>query len=449
MEEQNMEEQNELGVKPTNDESFVEKKSHKGLVIGLVTIILILIACGGYFGYYYFYLNTEMYIDNLSNKLVKRVEKVNFGQGLDAENKDLQLAGNIDLKNNDTNLGNLVYDLKVNARQDVVNLKLGLEENQKSLISGNLYYQDHNLYADIDDVLNSVIDLGEILNEEQTAVLDEIPDVKPEDVKYIVTHLIEYYFTGLKEAKLETNLKGLTEKEYVVELDKITAKNANKKLAELIKEDKTMNKVLGSFDGDYDFYPTGKLIVTVKAYNNEVTKFALVNNNEKIEAKPDGEKYVLAKDDMKLHVWTDDTLKLEAYENDTLVLSMALTKDGYITLDVNVEDVSIKFETGSNGKDSTKVAMSISDAESINLSYDGVVTQNNNHEATVKGTLELASFGVNLKADLNVNILADNNLVEKINVNNAKKLDQLSEEEQLNLYAKLMEIMNKYDLGNI
>ena len=45
-----------------------------------------------------------MYIDNLSNKLVKRVEKVNFGQGLDAENKDLQLAGNIDLKNNDTNL---------------------------------------------------------------------------------------------------------------------------------------------------------------------------------------------------------------------------------------------------------------------------------------------------------------------------------------------------------
>ena len=409
-----MEEQNELGVKPNNDESFVEKKSHKGLVIGLVTIILILIACGGYFGYYYFYLNTEMYIDNLSNKLVKRVEKVNFGQGLDAENKDLQLAGNIDLKNNDTNLGNLVYDLKVNAKQDVVNLKLGLEENQKSLIGGNLYYQDHNLYADIDDVLNSVIDLGEILNEEQTAVLDEIPDVKPEDVKYIVTHLIEYYFTGLKEAKLETNLKGLTEKEYVVELDKITAKNANKKLAELIKEDKTMNKVFGSFDGDYDFYPMGKLIVTVKAYNNEVTKFALVNNNEKIEAKHDGEKYVLAKDDMKLHVWTADTLKLEAYENDTLVLSMALTKDGYITLDVNVEDVSIKFETGANGKDSTKVAMSISDAESINLSYDGVVTQNNNHEATVKGTLELASFGVNLKADLNVNILADANLVEKM-----------------------------------
>ena len=55
----------------TEEKEFVEKKKGKVLVPIIVTIVVLLVLVGGYIGYFYFYQNTERFIDNTSNSIEK------------------------------------------------------------------------------------------------------------------------------------------------------------------------------------------------------------------------------------------------------------------------------------------------------------------------------------------------------------------------------------------
>ena len=136
----------------TEEKEFMEKKKGKVLVPIIVTIVILLVLVGGYIGYFYFYQNTERFIDNTSNSIEKFLNDNLKIDMLSNDNRDVNLKGNLNIQD----LVDVDYDLTTSPSKELVAMDLNL----KNILQGTINYQDGKTYIQAKDLYPEVLELS-------------------------------------------------------------------------------------------------------------------------------------------------------------------------------------------------------------------------------------------------------------------------------------------------
>lgn len=416
-----------------------KKGSKKKVWISLIIVIVVLlILIGGYIYYFYFYQTAERFMDSVSNKIVnvlssKIEDDTEFNDDIKIEvgatiNKDYK----IDLSSVFSN------------EKKAFNLKAsGTVKNDKA-IDAELFYQDSAGYFEVPQLFDGLLK-AEQSKDTEKEVLDSITEVYDvyRNLNYYQNHFIKYYMEALKEGELSMKVNNLMEKEYTLEFNTIAAANAAKKMAKLYSEDEVMMKFFE--DEDFDIFSTFTLTVKVNVWTNQIKEFNLETVDGKINAKYDGEKYIVHANDALLNMWfNDEYVKLELYENKEKTMSINYNYDDALELYYVDSDTDDMFSMDLVPKEKTKSDVSIkyiSKNNKINLTLDGTYTKENtiNNSLELNGTLQYDKTKIDLK--LNEKMSSGKNLYEEKDVSKAK--DELSEEDNVKLMTNVMTILEK------
>ncbi len=427
----------------TEEKEFMEKKKGKVLVPIIVTIVILLVLVGGYIGYFYFYQNTERFIDNTSNSIEKFLNDNLKIDMLSNDNRDVNLKGNLNIQD----LVDVDYDLTTSPSKELVAMDLNL----KNILQGTINYQDGKTYIQAKDLYPEVLELSG----SNTSTNFSLPDdevLAQLDVNACLKNLVKYFFEALKEGKQTTTFKGLTEKVYTIEFDTITAENAMQKFKNLMQNDEALNTVFGNFaSDDYGSFEPCEIKITVNVWTNKVKDFSLKNDESELKAHYDGEKYVLSDNGEKLYLWVeDDYLKIHTTETDDYTLGITLNYKTGMEFNYKDGEDSLNLSFNKTNDNNYKISGDLTSTD-LKINLTGNIEETSETEATGEIALKITSGQETFNAKLTFNSLIKDNLIDKIDVSKAKKIDDLTEEEQNNIMLKLYGMLAQMGLlgGNI
>lgn len=267
------------------EELIKEKEVKQNWIIPLIIILIILLVISGTLAYLFYYKNAEKFINQVKNEIVSLNN--NILEFKDYKGKDIKYNGNLVVNE----VGPFNYSLSLSTKENIFNIDLNYGDDLNKL-DGKIIYQDDNLYLN-SNLLDKTL---HIPTEEKFNIKDlEFLDI---DYNYMYKKIVDAYFEGLKEAKLETKINNIKEKTYTIELDEISAKNANEKFEKLLMDDEKLKVLTDMFEMDnISFYPTGKIIVKVNTWTDKLIEYSFTNEFGKISGKYDGEKYTLENDE--------------------------------------------------------------------------------------------------------------------------------------------------------
>lgn len=445
--------QNNVGK---NNQAPKEKKKNKGLIIGLIIVIALVIVVVGGFLYIKNTYNAKSFLTKNANTLIATVDKtfdalsINDDLLKNIEKYDIINDAKITLKSTSSTLKSLNnleinFNEKMNLNDNFMSLDLGLKQDSNS-VSGNLIYIDNKLYVDSKDLYNDMLFVN--LDENVFANVDEyINQLKNfaniEEFENSLKNLIKYAEVALQEATITTKMSGLD----VTYTYEINESNINKIVDKLIEQVKNDNKLMEYFENDtssleilkesvQDIYVT----IKIKLFTNEIESFAFDVNGSKIEGtKTEKNKYkIIGADETVIYLELKDDSYIFTDDNNNKITLVNSKNKLAISANANNSIMELSIE---NNKDTSTIIAKL-DSEGITANVNLKVNQDSkNKKSSVTGTIDITYNNENLTINLSNNSQYGNNLISKPNVANAKNYEQLTEDEtnviMFNAYSKL------------
>ena len=331
------------------------------------------------------------------------------------------------------------YGAVISKKDDQASAKLSLVKNKKDLIGLNTFIDKENAYISLGDIYNKPIitEIDSRIKDIEVSKNGSVKDIKRllDRTEVIVKDSIED--KDIKKTSVEKEVNGKKEKLTKVEYKLNTKKLSNKVIDGYLKDSEII-KILSNLTGQdekeiksslkdtkEELKNTEEETITVNVYLkglfNEVKVIEIGNEETIINIIKEGNnyKYNLTSDKEKVlygeYISSENKL---TFETDEVKLSIEEEKDTY--------KISLKYE---DNDQSIKVDATIKNT----VKKD---TQSTN--ATIK--LEYKSgeekIDATISNDLNIE---KNKKVEKLDTKNAVETDEITEEELMNIYTKVIE----------
>ncbi len=420
------------GDSKVEEEQFIKEKEVKhSWVAPVIIILIILLLASGALAYLFYYKSTTTFIDSIKNNLISfSNEFIKEKKCNDCNTKDIKISGNLKLEV----LDDINYNIELSPIKNMANILLSYGSDLNK-IDGNVIFQDNNLYLN-SNLLDNLINLGK----SDTDLNIDFEDI---DYEYIIKTLVEYYFEGLKEAKLDTRIAGIKEKIYVITLDEVSSKNANEKFEKLVSSNEKLQIINDNYDLDnLDIYPISKIEVKVNIWTDQIIDYTFTLPDVTLKGEYDGTKYTLGDEDYNIELYEEEeTTRLYLTYLDEPVMTLKYEKDKKLELNIK-ESEDIYFDGVINKETDNKYNYTFK-LEGMEESFKltGDITEIDEYTAKLKingiVTVEGESYNFSASCD----ILLGDNLVSKQNVKNAIEVEDLSEEEILNIVGTIVNVL--------
>lgn len=188
-------------IEQVNDNFNVKKPKKKGLIIGIIIAIALVIAL---ILAYFLILTKPQFIFSKAIDKIFAVESENYNSiKMDAtinasiESKDTSIQDQLAEIEKFTLKAGVQMDIE--EKQEIVNL--GLEYDNNPVIDAQMYYNNEEMYAYFDGILDKYIqlDVGEDAKEEMKQIFETTSPEKMEDAQKIVKIIRDEIKTQIKE----------------------------------------------------------------------------------------------------------------------------------------------------------------------------------------------------------------------------------------------------------
>lgn len=430
------------------------KKKNKGLIIGLVIAIVVLLIVVGGFVYIKSTYNAKSFLNKNAKNIIASIDKsfnvlsINDYLIDNFDKYDMINDTNIALTTSSTtlkSLNNLQINLneKSNINDNYLSLDLGLKQNNES-IKGTVVYNNNKIYLNSKDIFDSP--LYTTLDENIFANTQEYVDMVKNfsninDLENSMKNIVKYVASALEQANMNTKTSGLN----ITYTYEINEKNYNKvidKFIELVKNDKIIMSYLENDTSILDSLKDSPINIvfeiTIKALTNEVQSFVLDVEGSKLEGtKVEKNKYKIVGEDTELYLeCKDDVITITEGANK---ISIEVS-DKKLGLAANVENSIIELALQSDKKNSTITANI--DIEGVKVNCNVKVKEDSkNNKSDATGKIDVTYNNENIVIDFTNKMEYGKNKIAKSDITNAKDFEQLADSEtstiMLNLYSKL------------
>lgn len=409
-----------------NNNDFKEIINRKGSNAGklIVVIILFLLMIGLGVGGYIFYkfnnspkvlfvktLSKYTLLKNDSNDLINFLSKLKDGYTFSINN-------NVKIKSDKEEIMNALVNIKLtnNFEKKLANLNINFDDNNGSVINFNSLMEENRTYLK----LNDIFDKYYYLDEDNSSLFEDSEIVDDSKLIEVVSNSFSSYFTDDKFSKenVDDNVKitvGLSDKDFY-------------DLINLIVNDLKNSKVLEVYASKE--FPIEDIYKGLDDFLSEL------KNELNLESKDITYSYSIYEKNNKL-------IKQELSIRDILVAIEGDTKGN-----IYVYNEGKIVLTGNYNKNYFKLSYE-EDGVNLNLSID---YKNNNSasefDSNYNIVLRINELTISDYVKLNIN---DNKEILEIDKENSKKIDDITAEEEEQIYNKLFEIplissyMNMYD----
>lgn len=409
-----------------NNNDFKEVINRKGSNAGklIVVIIFFLLMIGLGVGGYIFYkfnnspkvlfvktLSKYTLLKNDSNDLINFLSKLKDGYTFSINN-------NVKIKSDKEEIMNALVNIKLtnNFEKKLANLDINFDDNNGSVINFNSLMEENRTYLK----LNDIFDKYYYLDEDNSSLFEDSEIVDDSKLIEVVSNSFSSYFTDDKFSKenVDDNVKitvGLNDKDFY-------------DLINLIVNDLKNSKVLEVY--------ASKEFPIEDIYNGLDDFLSELKNELNLESKDITYSYSIYEKNNKL-------IKQELSIRDILVAIEGDTKGNiYVYNDGKI------ILTGNYNKNYFKLSYE-EDGVNLNLSIDYKNnTSASEFDSNYNIVLRINELTISDYVKLNIN---DNKEILEIDKENSKKIDDITAEEEEQIYNKLFEIplissyMNMYD----
>jgi len=430
------------------------KKKNKGLIIGLVIAIVVLLIVVGGFVYIKSTYNAKSFLNKNAKNIIASIDKsfevlsINDDLIDNFDKYDMINDTNIALTTSSTtlkSLNNLQINLneKSNINDNYLSLDLGLKQNNES-IKGSIVYNNNKIYLNSKDIFDSP--LYTTLDENIFANTQEYVDMVKNfsninDLENSMKNIVKYVASALEQANMNTKTSGLN----ITYTYEINEKNYNKvidKFIELVKNDKIIMSYLENDTSILDSLKDSPINIvfeiTIKALTNEVQSFVLDVEGSKLEGtKVEKNKYKIVGEDTELYLECKDDVITITEGTNKISIEVSNKKLG---LAANVENSIIELALQSDKKNSTITANI--DIEGVKVNCNVKVKEDSkNNKSDATGKIDVTYNNENIVIDFTNKMEYGKNKITKSDITNAKDFEQLADSEtstiMLNLYSKL------------
>ena len=409
-----------------NNNDFKEVINRKGSNADklIVVIILFLLMIGLGVGGYIFYkfnnspkvlfvktLSKYTLLKNDSNDLINFLSKLKDGYTFSINN-------NVKVKSDKEEIMNALVNIKLtnNFEKKLANLDINFDDNNGSVINFNSLMEENRTYLK----LNDIFDKYYYLDEDNSSLFEDSEIVDDSKLIDVISNSFSGYFTDDKFSKenVDDNVKitvGLSDKDFY-------------DLINLIVNDLKNSKVLEVYASKE--FPIEDIYKGLDDFISEL------KNELNLESKDITYSYSIYEKNNKL-------IKQELSIRDILVAIEGDTKGN-----IYVYNEGKIVLTGNYNKNYFKLSYE-EDGVNLNLSID---YKNNNSasefDSNYNIVLRINELTISDYVKLNIN---DNKEILEIDKENSKKIDDITAEEEEQIYNKLFEIplissyMNMYD----
>lgn len=430
------------------------KKKNKGLIIGLVIAIVVLLIVVGGFVYIKSTYNAKSFLNKNAKNIIASIDKsfevlsINDDLIDNFDKYDMINDTNIALTTSSTtlkSLNNLQINLneKSNVNDNYLSLDLGLKQNNES-IKGTVVYNNNKIYLNSKDIFDSP--LYTTLDENIFANTKEYVDMVKNfsninDLENSMKNIVKYVASALEQANMNTKTSGLN----ITYTYEINEKNYNKvidKFIELVKNDKIIMSYLENDTSILDSLKDSPINIvfeiTIKALTNEVQSFVLDVEGSKLEGtKVEKNKYKIVGEDTELYLECKDDVITITEGTNKISIEVSNKKLG---LAANVENSIIELALQNDKKNSTITANI--DIEGVKVNCNVKVKEDSkNNKSDATGKIDVTYNNENIVIDFTNKMEYGKNKITKSDITNAKNFEQLADSEtstiMLNLYSKL------------
>lgn len=409
-----------------NNNDFKEVINRKGSNAGklIVVIILFLLMIGLGVGGYIFYkfnnspkvlfvktLSKYTLLKNDSNDLINFLSKLKDGYTFSINN-------NVKIKSDKEEIMNALVNIKLtnNFEKKLANLNINFDDNNESVINFNSLMEENRTYLK----LNDIFDKYYYLDEDNSSLFEDSEIVDDSKLIEVVSNSFSSYFTDDKFSKenVDDNVKitvGLSDKDFY-------------DLINLIVNDLKNSKVLEVYASKE--FPIEDIYKGLDDFISEL------KNELNLESKDITYSYSIYEKNNKL-------IKQELSIRDILVAIEGDTKGN-----IYVYNEGKIVLTGNYNKNYFKLSYE-EDGVNLNLSIDYKNnTSASEFDSNYNIVLRINELTISDYVKLNIN---DNKEILEIDKENSKKIDDITAEEEEQIYNKLFEIplissyMNMYD----
>lgn len=441
--------------KPTTEEmeDWTEKSGKKKWIILFSVIGLLVAALGAYYTYFYIYLNTEHYLENIKetlktsmNNYFTTISETQDDYYTSDLNLDSVIKGNFNLTNAGKEIMNFEIDAASSPKKETTSIDARIKKNGTSLFTGSLYVQDNEFYIDSKDLFNQVLSIDvESSLAKNTEQLQEASDLlinARENIQYVFEKMVEYFFDAMKEGDLSTRPNGINKKEYIIKVGTSEKVAIERRLEDLIKKDEKLTKIIEAYNIDYNLIETGTYKIGVDVFTNELKSFEIKTEEGTLAGEYDGDKIIITDETGDyVYIWiNEDEIRIEEYENKILAGSFILNKE---KITFSYEDVMINFEVEQENKE-TELKIEFK-AEDVEMNFDAKYKMNDNKEE-VNGSGNIIVGGKTLGLNFTLESEQKEDLVEKRTIENAKSYTELTEAEQEEILGNLYILLDKFGL---
>ena len=409
-----------------NNNDFKEIINRKGSNAGklIVFIILFLLMIGLGVGGYLFYkfnnspkvlfvktLSKYTLLKNDSNDLINFLSKLKDGYTFSINN-------NVKIKSDKEEIMNALVNIKLtnNFEKKLANLDINFDDNNGSVINFNSFMEENRTYLK----LNNIFDKYYYLDEDNSSLFEDSEIVDDSKLIEVISNSFSSYFTDDKFSKenVDDNVKitvGLSDKDFY-------------DLINLIVNDLKNSKVLEAYASKG--FPIEDIYKGLDDFISEL------KNELNLESKDITYSYSIYEKNNKL-------IKQELNIRDILVAIEGDTKGNiYVYNDGKI------ILTGNYNKNYFKLSYE-EDGVNLNLSIDYKNnTSASEFDSNYNIVLRINELTISDYVKLNIN---DNKEILEIDKENSKKIDDITAEEEEQIYNKFFEIplissyMNMYN----
>lgn len=409
-----------------NNNDFKEIINRKGSNVGklIVFIILFLLMIGLGVGGYLFYkfnnspkvlfvktLSKYTLLKNDSNDLINFLSKLKDGYTFSINN-------NVKIKSDKEEIMNALVNIKLtnNFEKKLANLDINFDDNNGSVINFNSLMEENRTYLK----LNNIFDKYYYLDEDNSSLFEDSEIVDDSKLIEVISNSFSSYFTDDKFSKenVDDNVKitvGLSDKDFY-------------DLINLIVNDLKNSKVLEAYASKE--FPIEDIYKGLDDFISEL------KNELNLESKDITYSYSIYEKNNKL-------IKQELSIRDILVAIQGDTKGN-----IYVYNEGKIVLTGNYNKNYFKLSYE-EDGVNLNLSIDYKNnTSASEFDSNYNIVLRINELTISDYVKLNIN---DNKEILEIDKENSKKIDDITAEEEEQIYNKFFEIplissyMNMYD----
>ena len=427
-----------IGTTP-QDEEPQEKKKHS--VLPAILIILILLVVAAFCIYKFLFNKPDKIVKGLINTAYDKFENIIVDtQKYDFENEPIIVNGDLTLDTNIEGLENLKdikleYKTGIDSKNKKIEVGGLIKEDNEELLNAAMYLLDNNAYLSLKDIYPSLIKINDTeMNFNFYDLIEK--NYTQEDIKFIVKSYKDILIESLdmndfkaSNDKIEIDGKEIKVSKLTYDLNQKNLKKLSDKIIEKTLENEELMSKLTKVTG-----------TSVEQLKSEL---------EESKNEPESESYVLQ---FTINIYTkpitNEFVGMDILNDSIGNVEIRNSKDK-ITMNLKSNETSAIYTIKTNGKESITIEYKgmIDDEESTStMTITSKEIDSKNAEGTLKINVNKGNKTFNISS--NYKITAGESFAD-IDTTNSKFINELTPEEQSQIYLDIMTKLQNSKLYNM